>query len=162
MLLKSDVTRCDHVVRCYGSQECWFTHRQFHSQFHSRRHSLCITLNYTTLVCMRSSNAWTTKPWQRSLWRLGFWVFTFLQIFSIHEIRKPWAMSILFPVLEKSEKVRKMPYFGMVDKIRNNFFFFSLCGEKTGQSGKILTHVMLGILHILAVWLILILQFTLI
>ena len=27
---------------------------------------------YTTLVCMRSSNAWTMKPWQRSEWRLGF------------------------------------------------------------------------------------------
>ena len=56
-LLKSDVTRRDHVVRCHGSHECWFTHRQFHSQFHSRRHSLRITLKYTTLVCMRSSNA---------------------------------------------------------------------------------------------------------
>ena len=53
-LLKSDVTRRDHVVRCHGSHECWFTHRQFHSQFHSRRHSLRITLKYTTLVCMRS------------------------------------------------------------------------------------------------------------
>ena len=49
-------------VRCHGSHECWFTH----SQFHSRRHSLCITLKYTTLVCMRSSNAWTMKSWQRS------------------------------------------------------------------------------------------------
>ena len=56
-LLKSDVTRRDHVVRCHGSHECWFTHRQFHSQFLSRRHSLRITLKYTTLVCMRSSNA---------------------------------------------------------------------------------------------------------
>ena len=53
-------------VRCHGSHECWFTHRQFHSQFHSRRHSLRTTLKYTTLVCMRSTNAWTTKPWQRS------------------------------------------------------------------------------------------------
>ena len=42
-------------VRCHGSHECWFTHRQFHSQFHSRRHSLRITLKYTTLVCMRST-----------------------------------------------------------------------------------------------------------
>ena len=65
-LLKSDVTRRDHVVRCHGSHECWFIHCQFHSQFHSRRHSLRITLKYTTLVCMRSSNTWTTKPWQRS------------------------------------------------------------------------------------------------
>ena len=56
-LLKSDVTRRDHVVRCHGSHECWFTHRQFHSQFLSRRHSLRITLKYATLVCMRSSNA---------------------------------------------------------------------------------------------------------
>ena len=71
-LLKTDVTRRDHVVRCHGSHECWFTHRQFHSQFHSRWHSLCITLKSTTLVCMRSSNAWTTKSWQRSEWRLGF------------------------------------------------------------------------------------------
>ena len=49
-LLKSDVTRRDHVVHCRGSQECWFTLCQFHSQFHSRRHSLRITLKYTTLV----------------------------------------------------------------------------------------------------------------
>ena len=56
-LLKSDVTRRDHVVRCHGSHECWFTHRQFHSQFHLRLHSLRITLKSTTLVCMRSSNA---------------------------------------------------------------------------------------------------------
>ena len=56
-LLKSDVTRRDHVVRCHRSHECWFTHRQFHSQFHSLRHSLRITLKYTTLVHMRSSNA---------------------------------------------------------------------------------------------------------
>ena len=55
-------------VRCHGSHECWFTH----SQFHSRRHSLCITLKYTTFVCMRSSNAWTSKAWQRSEWRVGF------------------------------------------------------------------------------------------
>ena len=71
-LLKSDVTRRDHVVRCHGSHECWFTHRQFHSQFHLRRHSLRITLKYTTLVHMRSSYAWTMKSWQRSEWRLGF------------------------------------------------------------------------------------------
>ena len=71
-LLKSDVTRHDHVVRCRGSQECWFTLCQFHCQFNSRWHSLRITLTFTTLVCMRSSNAWTTKPWQRSEWHLGF------------------------------------------------------------------------------------------
>ena len=56
-------------VRFHG---CWLTHSQFHSQFHSWRHSLCITLTYTTLVRMRSSYAWTMKPWQRSEWRLGF------------------------------------------------------------------------------------------
>ena len=56
-LLKSDVTRRDHVVRYHGSHECWFTDRQFHSQFHSRRHSLRITLKYTTLVHMRSGYA---------------------------------------------------------------------------------------------------------
>ena len=61
-LLKSDVTRRDHVVHCRGSQECWF----MLCQFHSRWHSLRITLKSKTLVCMRSSNAWTTKPWQRS------------------------------------------------------------------------------------------------
>ena len=54
-------------VRC-DSHGCWLTH----SQFHSRRHSLRITLKYTTLVRMRSSYAWTMKPWQRSEWRLGF------------------------------------------------------------------------------------------
>ena len=47
-------------------------HSQFHSQFHSRRYSLHITLKYTTLVRMRSSYAWTMKPWQWSKWRLGF------------------------------------------------------------------------------------------
>ena len=65
-LFKSDVTSPDHVVRCRGSQECWFTLCQFPSQFHSRWHSLRITLKSTTLLFMRSSNAWTTKPWQRS------------------------------------------------------------------------------------------------
>ena len=53
-LLKSDVTRRDHVVHCHGSQECWFTLCQFCCQFHSRRHSLRITLKSTTLVHMRS------------------------------------------------------------------------------------------------------------
>ena len=71
-LLKSDVTRRDHVVRCHGSHDCWFTHRQFHGQFHSRRHSLRRTLKSTTLVHMRSGYAWTIKSWQRSEWRLGF------------------------------------------------------------------------------------------
>ena len=46
----------------------WFTLCQFHSRWHSLR----ITLKSTTLLFMRSSNAWTTKPWQRSEWRLGF------------------------------------------------------------------------------------------
>ena len=45
-LLKSDVTRRDHVVHCHGSQECWFTLCQFRCQFHSRRHSLRITLKH--------------------------------------------------------------------------------------------------------------------
>ena len=71
-LLKSAVTCRDHMVHCHGSHECWFTHRQFHSQFHSRRHSLRITLKYTTLMHMRSSNAWTMKSWQRSEWHFGF------------------------------------------------------------------------------------------
>ena len=69
-LLKSDVTRRDHVVYCHGSQECWFTLCQFRCQFHSRRHSLRITLKSTTLVHMRSRYAWTRKSWQRSEWRL--------------------------------------------------------------------------------------------
>ena len=56
-LLKSDVTRRDHVVHCHGSQECWFTLCQFRCQFHSRWHSLRITLKSTTLVYMRGSNA---------------------------------------------------------------------------------------------------------
>ena len=47
-LLKSDVTRRDHVVHCHGSQECWFTLCQFRCQFHLRRHSLRITLKSTT------------------------------------------------------------------------------------------------------------------
>ena len=72
-LLKSE--RRNHMSRCHGSHECWFTHRQFHSQFHSRRHSLRITLKYTTLVRMRISNAWIMKPWLRSEWRLGFILF---------------------------------------------------------------------------------------
>ena len=69
-LLKSDVTRRDHVVHCHGSQECWFTLCQFRCQFHSRRHSLCTTLKSTTLVHMRSRYAWTRKSWQWSEWRL--------------------------------------------------------------------------------------------
>ena len=40
----------------------WFTL----CQFHRRRHSFRITLKSTTLLFMRSSNVWTTKPWQRS------------------------------------------------------------------------------------------------
>ena len=71
-LLKSDVTRHDHVVHCRGSQECWFTLCQFHCQFHSRRHSLRITLKSTTVVYMRSRYAWTRKSWQRSEWHLDF------------------------------------------------------------------------------------------
>ena len=34
--------------------------------------SLRVTLKSTTLVCMRSSNVWTMKSWQRREWRLGF------------------------------------------------------------------------------------------
>ena len=71
-LLKSNVTRRDHVVHCHGSQECWFTLCQFRCPFHSRRHSLRITLKSTTLVHMRSRYAWTRKSWQRSEWRLDF------------------------------------------------------------------------------------------
>ena len=66
-LLKSDVTRCDHVSVVMDAGSC----SQFHSQIHSRQHSLRITLKYTTLVRMRSSYAWTMKPWQRNnVWAL--------------------------------------------------------------------------------------------
>ena len=71
-LLKSDVTRRDHMVHCHGSQECWFTLCQFRCQFHSRWHSLRITLKSTTLVHMRSRYVWTRKSWQQSEWRLDF------------------------------------------------------------------------------------------
>ena len=80
-------------VRCQG---CRFTHRQFHSKFHSRRHSFRITLKYTTLVCMRSGNAWTMKPWQRSEWRLGFnSVFSPLWGWTVHFLH---GCSPCFPV----------------------------------------------------------------
>ena len=65
-LLKSDVTSRDHVVRCRGSQECGSRFVNFTCQFHWRWHSPRITLKSTTLLFMRSSNAWTTKPWQQS------------------------------------------------------------------------------------------------
>ena len=55
-LLKSDVTRRDHVIRCRGSQECGSRFVNFACQFHSRRHSLRITLKSTKFVCMLSSN----------------------------------------------------------------------------------------------------------
>ena len=64
-LLKSIVTRPDHVVRCCGSQECGSRFVNFACQFHRRWHRLRITLKSTTLLFMRS-NVWTTKPWQRS------------------------------------------------------------------------------------------------
>ena len=71
-LLKSDVTSPDHVVRCRGSQECRSRFVNFACQFHWRWHSLRITLKSTTMLFMRSSNVWTTKPWQRSEWPLDF------------------------------------------------------------------------------------------
>ena len=61
-LLKSDVTSRDQVVRCRGSQECGSRFVNFACQFHWRWHSLRITLKSTTLLFMRSSNVWTTKP----------------------------------------------------------------------------------------------------
>ena len=65
-LLKSDVTRRDHVSVAMdaGSRIVNL------SQIHSRRHSLRITLKYTTLVRMRSSNDHENIQW--SEWRLGF------------------------------------------------------------------------------------------
>ena len=71
-LLKSDVTRPDHVVRCRGSQECGSRFVNFACKFHRRWHRLRITLKSTTLLFMRSSNVWTTKLWQRSKWPLDF------------------------------------------------------------------------------------------
>ena len=65
-LLKSNVTRPDHVVRCRGFQECGSRFVNFACKFHRRWHRLRITLKSTTLLFMRSSNVWTTKPWQRS------------------------------------------------------------------------------------------------
>ena len=56
-LLKSDVTRRDHVSVVMDPMNAGSRNSQFHSQFHLRRHSLRITLKCTTLVCMRSSNA---------------------------------------------------------------------------------------------------------
>ena len=55
-LLKSDVTRPDHVVRCRGSQECGSRFVNFPCKFHRRWHRLRITLKSTTLLFMRSSN----------------------------------------------------------------------------------------------------------
>ena len=55
-LLKSDVTRPDHVVRCRGSQECGSRFVNFSCKFHRRWHRLHITLKSTTLLFMRSSN----------------------------------------------------------------------------------------------------------
>ena len=49
-LLKSDVTRRDHVVRCRGFQEYGSRFVNFACQFHSRWHSLCKTLKSTTCV----------------------------------------------------------------------------------------------------------------
>ena len=48
-------------------------HRQFHSQFHLQRHSLLITLKYTTLVCMRSSNG---EPGNRDNGASDVWALT--------------------------------------------------------------------------------------
>ena len=92
-------------VRCHG---CWLTHSQFHSQFHSRRHSLRITLKYTTLVRMRSSYAWTMKPWQRSEWRLGFnsvYLTEELSLFPLHQGRESTPddhMSVVHDGVEES------------------------------------------------------------
>ena len=71
-LLKSDVTRRDHVSVVMDPMNAGSRNSQFHSQFHSRWYSHCITLKYTTLVHMRSGYAWTMKSWQRSEWHLGF------------------------------------------------------------------------------------------
>ena len=65
-LLKSDVTTCDHVVRCRGSQECGSRNVNFACKFHRRSHRVRITLKSTTLLFMRRRTVWTTKPWQRS------------------------------------------------------------------------------------------------
>ena len=95
-LLKSDVTRRDHVVHCHGSQECWFTLCQFRCQFHSRRHSLRITLKSTKFVHMRSRYAWTMKSWQRSEWRLDLnSVYRVIEDFSFLIIHVLSCMNII-------------------------------------------------------------------
>ena len=65
-LLKSDVTRRDHVsvVMDAGSRIV-----KFHSQFHSRRYSLRITLKYKywcacALVCVNQQGMTTERKWQ--------------------------------------------------------------------------------------------------
>ena len=75
MLLKSDVTSPDHVVRCRGSQECGSRFVNFACQFHWRWHSLPITLKSTTLLFMRSSNAWTS-PRNRDNGASDVWALT--------------------------------------------------------------------------------------
>ena len=78
-LLKSDVTRRDHVVRCHWSHECWFTHRQFHSKFHSRSlHSLRITSWNLQHWCTCAAVTRTTmKSWQRQRVTLGLYTFAY-------------------------------------------------------------------------------------
>ena len=57
-------------VRCHGSHECWFTHRQFHS----RRHSLRITLKSTTLWC--TCAVVTREPWNHENGANDVWALT--------------------------------------------------------------------------------------
>ena len=123
-LLKSDVTRRDHVsvVMDAGSRIVNFIY-----QFHSRWHSLRITLKYTKLVCMRSSYAWTMKPWQRSEWRLGFnSLLSFLclvssqsvarsaaiHMYSNHHDVQVYMLSYLTNILETDGVHYMIKYFG--------------------------------------------------
>ena len=67
-LLKSDITRRDHVSVDMDASYVGSRFVNFIVNFTFAMHSLRITLKTvksTTLVHMRSGNAWTTKPWQR-------------------------------------------------------------------------------------------------
>ena len=72
ILLKSNVTSRDHMVRCRGSKECGSCFVYFACKFHRRWRRFCITLKSTTLLFMCDRNVWTTKPWQWSKWPLDF------------------------------------------------------------------------------------------
>ena len=73
-LLKSDVTRRDHVVRCRGSQECGSRIINFACQFHSRWHSLRITLKDLQHWC--ACAVVTSEPRNRDNGASDVWALT--------------------------------------------------------------------------------------